>query len=402
MAYKEVDISKNIRKIYIFPKNNPKNRRLGYKINKKRKEVTFYPPRWKWSSVKRIYIQGFTDLPPEFSPKGYIKQGVMYYLNKMLSDKGVEILTIAKDGNNQFKKIHTSYVVSINYDSFKRLRTRLARINNDSKFEKTNTVNELFHNIFPRVYPKAKVSPKRRTKQVVANLDENIIPHLEKEHVDKLLDFFETLLSTKYSSAVHRRKLFESAKIKVDDVAIGDIIQDFEQMLSQSHSEGRWGNFLRKNLFLIDSKYVDAIPQLNIVLAGSRKVDFGLIDSQGYLDIFEIKKPSTKLFAPKPDRGNYYWSLEAVKAIVQAEKYLFNAERKAPELTEDIKREKGLNVEVVKPRAVVIIGENKQLDNNKKTNDFRVLRQSLKNIEIVLYDELLQRLKNQKRKIFVE
>lgn len=400
MAYKEVDISKNIRKIYIFPKNNPRNRRLGYKINKEKEEVTFYPP--KWFSVKRIYIRGFTKLPPEFSREGYIKQGVMYYLNKMLSDKGVEILTIAKDSNNEFKKIDTSYVVTINYDSFKRLRTKLARINTNSKFEKSNLVSEFFHNIFPRVYPKAKVSPKRRTKQVIANLDDSIIPYLEKEQVDKLLDFFETLLSTKYSSAVHRRKLFKSAKIKVDDVAISGIIQDFEQMLLQNHNEGKWGDFLKKNLFLIDSKYVDAIPQLNVVLAGSRKVDFGLIDSQGYLDVFEIKKPSTKLLAPKPDRGNYYWSLEAVKAIVQAEKYLFNAERKAPELTEDIKREKGLNVEVVKPRAVVIIGESEQLDNNKKTNDFRILRQSLKNTEIVLYDELLQRLKNQKKKIFIE
>ncbi|GAH60997.1 unnamed protein product, partial [marine sediment metagenome] len=96
------------------------------------------------------------------------------------------------------------------------------------------------------------------------NLDENIVEHLEKTDVAKLLDFFEILLSTKYSSAIHKRRLFKSAKIKVDDVALTEIILKFEEMLSDDPPENNWGEFLRKNLFLIDAKYVDALPQLNV------------------------------------------------------------------------------------------------------------------------------------------
>ena len=400
MAYEEVQTSKNVEKIYVFPADNPKKRRLAYKINTAKKEVTFYPE--KWFFVNRIYIQGFTSVPPEFSLHGYIKQGVVYYLYKMLSGKDVSKLVISRDKNNQFRKSGQSYAVTIRYDSFKRLKSKLAHINNESKFEKSRFVDEFFHDLFPQRYPIVQVSAKHRAGRVMRNLDENIIEHLEKSDVNRLLDFFESLVSTKYSSAFRKRKLLSSAKIKVDAVAISTVIQEFEQMLSGNHNEDTWGKFLKRNLFLIDSKYVNSIPQLNVMLAGARKVDFGLVDSQGYLDIFEIKKPTTKLLASNPDRGNYYWNSETVKALVQAEKYLFNAERKAPALTEDIKKEKDLKVEIVKPRAAVIIGASKQLDNNKKTNDFRVLRHSLKNIEIVLYDELLQRIKNQKNKIYTE
>ncbi len=400
MAYEEIQTSKNVEKIYVFPADNPKKRRLAYKINKAKEEVTFYPE--KWFFVNRIYIQGFTSVPPEFSLHGYIKQGVVYYLNKMLSDKNIERLIISTDSDNQFKKNDNSYIVTINYNSFKRLKNNIAAINNESKFEKSRFVDEFFHDLFPQRYSKVEVSSRRRATRVMKNLDENIVEHLEKTDVEKLLDFFEILLSTKYSSAVHKRRLFKSAKIKVDDVALTEIILKFEKMLSDDPPESNWGEFLRKNLFLIDAKYVDALPQLNLMLGTTRKMDFGLIDSQGYLDIFEIKKPSTLLLASKTDRGNYYWSTDAIKAIVQAEKYLFNAERKASGLKEDLEREKHIEVELIKPRAFVIMGSSDQLTDKNKMNDFRVLQRSLKNIEIFLYDDLLQRLKNQKNKIYVE
>jgi len=49
-------------------------------------------------------------------------------------------------------------------------------------------------------------------------------------------------------------------------------------------------------------------------------------------------------------------------------------------------------VSVIKPKVVLIIGSSRQLDNDKKQTDFRILRNSLKNIEVILYDELLQKI----------
>lgn len=121
---------------------------------------------------------------------------------------------------------------------------------------------------------------------------------------------------------------------------------------------------------------------------------FGLVDSHGYLDLFEIKKPETRLLAASQDRGNHYWHADAVKAIVQAEKYLHNASQNALTLAEGVRRERQLDVRVIRPRAVVIMGHSAQLDTPSKKDDFRVLRTSLRHIEIILYDELLTSLKN--------
>jgi hypothetical protein len=330
-----------------------------------------------------------------------MKAGVDYYLAKMLHDKDVESIIIEVDGKNEFNKTGDVYSVKINYANLELLKNQLAIINNNSKIEKSRLVDNFFGEHFPKFFEKSSVSPQRRAKRMIDNLDRDIIEHLEKKQIDILLDFFEQLLALKYAKkSAQKKQLLRAAKIKVDEVAINSIIDEFEELLSEDPSEKIWGKFLKRNLFLVNSKYVNAISQLNVVLGSQRPVDFGLVDWQGYLDIFEIKKPSTPLLDNSIDRGNYVWSKDATRALVQAEKYLYNAERKAAILTEDVKRQKGIKVEVIRPRALLIIGTNDQLDNSQKREDFRILRHSLKNIEIILYDELLIGIKNQKSKIF--
>lgn len=223
---------------------------------------------------------------------------------------------------------------------------------------------------------------------------------LVRFELQKFEEFYEELIKTKYKSDSHKLQLITRTKVKIDTITVDAIISEFEDKLSKETSESLWGKFLGKNLFLIDSKYVKSIPELNLVMAGARKVDFGLIDSQDYLDMFEIKKPTTKLLSPEQDRGNHFWHSEAVKALTQAEKYLYYAESRRKLLEEDIEKQKKHKVSVIKPRAYVIMGNSAQLDTQEKREDFRVLRLSLKNVEVILYDELLERLKNQKKKVF--
>jgi hypothetical protein len=236
----------------------------------------------------------------------------------------------------------------------------------------------------------------------MGNLDRSIIEHLSQDDVKEFMAFFEAFLAGKYKSQARKHELLSVAKLGVDDIATKDIVTAFEKMLTQDPPESKWRDFLKKNLFLLDSKYIDVLPELSVVLATARKADFGLVDSQGYLDVFEIKRPGTPLLAKSLDRGNYYWSSDAVKAIMQAEKYLVNAESKAAVLAKDIWRERDVSVKVIRPRAVVVMGESSQLDNNAKHEDFRVLRMSLKNVEVLLYDELLARLKHQASKVYIE
>ena len=390
-----------IQEVYVYQEENPDQKHLAYVIDRKNMLVVFQPRR-STLKIKNITLEGFNRLPPEFHEKGFIKSGAEYYLGKKFADKQVSSLVISKTGKNSVRKSKSGYRIRFNYDSFRQLRTALSRLNFESTRDRSIWVDDYFHDLFPRHFKKpAGLSTGERTRRLVSQLDESLIDHLKTNEAEILVDFFEKLLRKRGMSSVRKRRLFESAKLKVDDITIVEIVKQFEAMLSNGRSEQKWGEYLRRNLFLIDARYVNSIPQLNVQLGGTRKMDFGLIDSQGYLDIFEIKLPTTPLLAKNPDRGNYYWSTDAVKAIVQAEKYLYNAEQKGADLARDIKREKGLTTDVIRPRALLLIGQNSQLDNDNKKEDFRVLRRSLKNVEVILYDELLERLRLQKGKTYI-
>ncbi len=395
-----IDVSENIIEIHSFDTEKPDEKKIVYRINKDKKQIKFMP--FEKFAVSEILIEGFGRLPLEFSDKGYIKSGLMYYLNKKLTEQNVAVFIISRLDRSRTRSIRGDRKLVLNYSDFSNLKKNITDISNEAKLSRSSFVNEFFYKLFPNLYKKAKSTSKKRAIKAIRNLQSDIIDDLTKQDIASFLDFFEVLLKTKYKSEISKRKLFNSAKIKIDNIAIQDIIKGFQEMIKLDPPESKWGTFLKQNLFLIDSKYIHFLSELNVVLASTRKADFGLIDAQGYLDIFEIKKPSTTLISKKQDRGNYYWSQDAIKAITQAEKYLHHAEKKASDLAEDIRSQRGYKVKIIKPRAYVIIGNSVELNNQNKKDDFRILRMSLKNVEIILYDELLERIKNQKNELDID
>jgi hypothetical protein len=391
-----------VQQVFVYESEQPAEKYLTCTVDRKKSLVTFHPRR-PILGLKTISIEGFNYLPPEFHEKGYIKAGVAYYLAKKFEYKQIATINISKSRKDSVRKTRSGLRLQFSYDSFHNLKVILSHFNFYYTRDRSLLVDDYFHNLFPRHCRKPSgLSVEERTRRLISQLDESIIEHLDAEDAQALVDFFAKMLRKRGMSSSQKRRLFESAKLKIDEITVVEVVKRFETMLSSRTSENRWGEYLRRNLFLIDARYIDAVPQLNVQLGGTRTADFGLIDSQGYLDIFEIKLPTATLLARRPDRGNYYWSTEAIRALVQAEKYSYNAARKAASLAEDIKREKGLVVDVIRPRALLLIGHSAQLDSDNKKEDFRVLRQSLKNVEVILYDELLDRLKLQKGKIYIE
>lgn len=397
----EIKTRGNVEKHWVYYTDKPEDRTLVFKIDKNKKIVSFYPIYEEFAD--EIIFEGFDAIPEIFIKNQLkMKSKLLKLLNKKFRNKNIKKFIVAKDKENKIRKYGNDYSITLNYDSLVNLKQKLTGVFKESSTDSNYVVDSFFHNIFPRHFDKPETTPKSKLNRVLKNLDEDIIEYLDHSDINKILNFVEKLLKTRHKNWTYKRELFKTTKIKVDEIAISEIISEFENKISQSSSENEWADFLEKNLFLIDSKYVTVIPQLNVVLASERRVDFGLIDSQGYLDIFEIKKPSTRLLAHSQHRGNYYWNTEAIKAVVQAEKYFENAVNKADSLAADIQRERNINVKVKRPRAFVIMGHSNQLINRKMKDDFRILRGSLKNVEIILYDELLERLRNQKNKIYIE
>lgn len=395
------NINRSIVEIWVTEEEDPDSRRLAYRINKRTRTVTFYPKESDFF-LSEITIDGFKNLPDDFSDNGYLKQGVQYYLNKKLENKSIRSFEISRDKASTLRKVRNqeAYNLVLNYDDFKTLREQFLVVNNQSTQSKNDILDGFFHIYFPDKFEENTNTAQQQYRNVIKNLNNAIIEHFTPDDLNKIEGFIAELLDKRYQSNSHKFLQLARTKIKVDTIAIDRILNEFQKNLDDDISENLWGKYLQKNLFLLDSKYVKILPELNVILRGSRNADFGMIDTKGYLDIFEIKKPTTPLLSNETDRGNYYWHTSTVKAIVQAEKYLFNAERKAANLAEDISREERISVKVVKPRAILIIGHSNQLDTDKKKDDFKVLRQSLKNIDILLYDELLEGLENQKNKYY--
>ncbi|SMO71642.1 protein of unknown function [Saccharicrinis carchari] len=394
-------INPTITEYWVIEDENPETKRLAFRVDKQHHNVQFFP-REDDFFLNEILIEGFDRIPDDFSDNGYIKQGVQYYLNKKLENKSITSLTISKESDSAIRKVRNedSYRLTLKYDDFKTLREKFIVVNNQSTQSKNDILDGFFYNLFPDKFDESTSTAQQQYRNVIKNLNTDIIEHLTPDDLMKFEGFITELLDKRYQSNSHKFLQLARTKIRVDTIAIDRILDEFKQNVRNSISENLWGKYLKKNLFLLDSKYVKILPELNVILRGSRNVDFGMIDTKGYLDIFEIKKPDTPLLSNDTDRGNYYLHTTTVKAIVQAEKYLFNAERKASILADDIRREEKINVKVVKPRAILITGHSEQLDTEEKRDDFKVLRQSLKNIDIILYDELLEGLENQKNKYY--
>ncbi len=285
--------------VFVFDTEKPEERHLTFHIDAENLQLYFYP-REEFITDK-VEIHGFKRIPPEISELGYFKAGLSYYFNKKFQGKKVNIFRVVKDANSTLRTYGGKLTFVLGYDGLMKLKDRLTELSNESKRERSLTVDEFFHQEFPSKFSAAELPGRQRAARAIRNLDPSIIEYLEANDVEKCLDFMESLLSGKYSSAARRRKLFGAAKLKVDEVALKETIETYEKKLIADEPEHKWGEFLQKHLYLIDSKYISVISELNVVLGGQRKVDFGLVDSQGYLDLFEIKKPVTKLLSANMD-----------------------------------------------------------------------------------------------------
>jgi len=397
--------NKDIEEVLYYAED-PKKAKVVFEINKTKKIVKFYPKPGKLF-LSKVLITGFTEIPTDIvSESGYFKSGFLYFLNARFGDKKTYYIEIAKDKINLFRKDgKKGYKLILNYDFVEDTIKKLSTISYEASRYRGEIFNICLSAQFPKHFPAKQIMKevgRGQARRIVKNLDENAIEYFTNNEAQDFVDYFIKLIGKRK----HKQKFFNLAKIKVDEIALGKVVNKFEQLIDSNVTESELSEFLIENLFVIDSKYTAAVPEINLVLGGQRRVDFGLIDSQGFMDIFEIKRANTKLLAQNSDHGNFYWHVQAVKAITQIEKYLFNAESKKDSLISDLKRERETeipeNLKLIRPRAVLIMGHSDQLNSTNKKEDFKILRQSLKNIEVIPYDELLQRMKNQQNKIFIK
>lgn len=252
-------------------------------------------------------------------------------------------------------------------------------------------------NDFPSQYEKKLYSEARLTNVIkeffasTINAEKKFEKYLDKKATNKgenLIKFFSDVELIKYQT----------------------ILKKLEKMLSSeiSYSENDWQDEILQIILLLYPKYFLVFKEAPIKASYDKEksirdekfIDILLVDSDGNIDLIEIKKPSDSSLMTKGQyRSNHIPLRELSGTVMQIEKYIYYLNRWGENgeefLTNKYKAEipEGLEISITNPKGFIIMGRENNLSIEQK-KDFEVVKRKYKNvIDIISYDDLLNRLK---------
>lgn len=252
-----------------------------------------------------------------------------------------------------------------------------------------NIYQQLIHN-FPNSYEK-KTYVEARVSAVLS------------DYMDTLKDgekAYHTYMNKKTIN--YKSKLKKTFK-KLDLIKYQTLLDKLSNMLDNenSYSEKQWQEEILQILLLLYPKYISVFREVPIKdpTLDRKFLDYMLIDSSGYIDIIEIKRPFDKCIVTENRyRNNFIPLRELSGTIMQIEKYLFYLNRMGTAgekaLSAKYKNElpEGMDIKIINPGGIIIMGRETHLSLEQKA-DFEVVKRKYKNVfDIITYDNLIYRL----------
>ena len=253
---------------------------------------------------------------------------------------------------------------------------------------------ELIHS-FPKTAELDKYVNSR-----ISNILKEFFPECDKyqEIYKRYIERKSTLTLSGYRESV------SNSNLAIELAQFSTALYQLEEMLSRSEgiSESVWQERIQEILQLLYPKYI--LCNREITFKGidgyDKRPDFLLVDTNGFVDILEIKKPDVRILTKQASyRNNYVPVREFAGAIQQIEKYIFcltSLEKSQKEVLEQLRvlLPDGINPEVVNPQGILLLGRSKDFNAQQK-RDFELIKRQYKNIaDIMTYDDLIQRLRN--------
>lgn len=345
--------------------------------------------------VKTLIFDGFDEVPKIAADLGF------GFVNKSINNffkykflKPVSVITITEksptaEGEN---------ALIINLKDFE----SLAGAVNQEQRACEDTKKTLITNFLNTHFPTLNYSHKETNNNkdlILRNLNKKLIDQLTADDVERIGQFYVDAAQKYKRHDVVRRMLLDLQK-NAQLLTLQEVIKQYEILLASNPLESEWQKFFDEYITLFDNRYITKLDQKNIATGIVKYPDLVLVDIYGYVDFYELKRSSTKLLQYDKSHKTYYWSNDMAMAIAQASDYLQKAKENGTNFAKAIKTETsadgegGLEISIVNPRAIIVAGQSSDLTDEKMRHQFKNLREGLKNIEFLLYDELLQRLKN--------
>lgn len=340
-----------------------------------------------------IKIDGIT-LPRGISPYG-TQTHVISRINRILSklDISVNSFYISTSKDTSFSLNNEKLDVVFRMSDFIDLNRKKTTFYRIASSNLNISVKNLLHEKAPSIFTEEPKSINLSKKVFMDNLREGIKKDLTVEDVQKLGDFYIEA-STKFVRKDVKEKLLVDLQDKTKIIALESLMNEYKGLLEEEPAERKWQKFFEKYITILDSRYIKVLDKNNISTYTTKKPDLILLDLYKFIDLYELKKTNTNLLEYDISHNNYYWHKDIAMVIAQAEKYVRKMTENSSTLIREIKEDSGLVVDIVKPKAIIVAGHSKYLDNDNKINDFKLLRESLKDITFILYDEFYKQLEN--------
>ena len=244
----------------------------------------------------------------------------------------------------------------------------------------------------PKLEPKAGRHPYRRLFTAVAQGKEN----LSEEDQNAVIG---ALSSHAASIAETQPKKLAKLRGDIELVTLEALIKRYEEMLGEKLIEGRWQDFFNENPFILNMAFRYPVTKVrDQASVGGRKLsgdgekitDFLVKNNlTNNTAIFEIKTPQTAILNKTPFRdGVFTPSADLSGSINQALDQKYQFQKQIAQIKENTRL---YDIESYAVHCCLVIGMTPDDDDRKKS--FELFRRNSKDVEIVTFDELLEKLK---------
>lgn len=187
---------------------------------------------------------------------------------------------------------------------------------------------------------------------------------------------------------------------EIERATLAKVIEKYDELLGKTTQERHWQTFFEQNKLVLSMVFARPVELLHtqfhakpstITGAGAQIGDFLFGELGQALAIVEIKKPGTELVQAKAYRGEEVFgpSAELSGAMTQVLYQQSELRQRWTQHTSDTEGLRSWKPDVIK--CVVIVGSTPT--EPVKRRSFEVFRNSCKDVEVVTFDELLNKLK---------
>lgn len=306
----------------------------------------------------------------------------------------IAITTIDETGPD----LHGNGIFYIYTLDFEKIRVALNKIDRHARSAVRTVKRSAAHNVLaerlgiPKIEPITGRHPYRKLFTAVAEGKKE----LSKEDQNAVIG---TLSS--HAAEIARAQPERLAKLREDIelVALESLIKRFEEMLGSNLAEARWQKFFNENPFILSMAFgYPVIKVRDQASVGGRKLSGGGDKITDFLvknsitnntAIFEIKTPKAPILNKKPFRDSVFTpSAELSGSINQTLDQKYQLQKQIAEIKDNSRL---YDIESYAVHCCLVIGRTPDGDDQKKS--FELFRRNSKDVEIVTFDELLEKLR---------